>query len=254
MADIHNYAFIDGNYLRRAYEDTMRKFFPDANGSNIELVMIKHYLQASKVFYYDSVDTDAPDAVWRAAAMESISAIDGFHVRKGTISKKGKQKQVDVQLAVDALTHAFNKNFWHVSLIAGDLDFKPLVDALIQLGIHVHVYYESYSGAKPLYLAADVGIPMSIVDFYNWSSQDYRLSRPRPQDTHNAELPGGANSVVKVGTWKDRPVQLLHYGQDNSYVLFAPPHHSQAQRWLAFSDKDRLLLYFKLVHGDIVWN
>ena len=73
--DIHNYAFIDGNYLRRAYEDTMRKCFADVSGSNINHLAIKTSLSASKVFYYDSVDDDKDDAETRKTSLAAISAL-----------------------------------------------------------------------------------------------------------------------------------------------------------------------------------
>jgi uncharacterized LabA/DUF88 family protein len=60
----------------------------------------------------------------------AIRSLPGFHVRLGTLSGTGKrlrQKEVDVQLAVDMLTQAFAKNMNRATLIAGDLDFRPVV-------------------------------------------------------------------------------------------------------------------------------
>lgn len=146
-------------YLRYAYESTMKRFArEDVSHTSLNLETVKDALRASKVFYYDAVDDEAEDVDARRAYLEHIQSLDGFHVREGTVrksKKRGKdkeneensdheterkqQKRVDVQLAVECLMHAYTKNMWHASLIAGDLDFEPLVTALINLGTHVHV-------------------------------------------------------------------------------------------------------------------
>ena len=77
-------------------------------------------------------DEDAADFAIREKAQRdefnSIRSLAGFHVIEGTLSAK-RQKEVDVALAVDMLTHAFNHNMGWAHLIAGDLDFRPLVQA-----------------------------------------------------------------------------------------------------------------------------
>jgi len=194
-----NYAFIDANYLRRAYEDSMRRLLADASWVNIDFVSIKRSLNASKVFYYDAVDEDAADVTERVTRLDAIAALDGFHVRQGTISPKKTQKQVDVQLAVDALLHAFNKNIWHASLIAGDLYFKPLVDALINLGVHVHVFYDPHSAAKRLHRVADIGVPVTLKTFWDWSAVEYQEIHTVPRITRNENdnHPGGIHMVMR---------------------------------------------------------
>ena len=110
---VQNYAFIDGNYMRRAYEDTLRQILPEADHGNLDYGRLKMHVGASKVFFYDAVDDSASNAGDRREHLERIRSLEGFHVREGTLSSdKKRQKQVDVQLAVDCLTHAFNKNFW----------------------------------------------------------------------------------------------------------------------------------------------
>jgi hypothetical protein len=206
--DTRNYAFVDGNYVRRAYEDSLRPLFPDISHQHLDLTLLKAALQASKVFYYDAVDDDAPDAESRRDYLDLVSGLDGFHVRQGTLSHvKKRQKQVDVRLAVDALTHAFNKNVWHVTLVAGDLDFKPLVDALVNLGIHVHVHYEARSAAKNLYRAADVAVPIKIRDFFNWSTAEFRDSHSLPV-VKDGQILHGSSTILKEGMWQNRTVTL----------------------------------------------
>jgi uncharacterized LabA/DUF88 family protein len=126
MPDLSNYIFIDGNYLRRAYEDSMRTFFADVSLDHLAFPVMVRELGASKAFYYDVVDMDAPDSEKRREFLDRLNSYDGFHVREGSLGRdKKKQKQVDIALAVECLTHAFHKNVWHVNLLTGDLDFKP---------------------------------------------------------------------------------------------------------------------------------
>ncbi len=97
--------------------------------------------------------------------------------------KKLRQKKVDVLLAVEALDHAFRGNMSRAYLIAGDLDFAPLVDSLIRLGTYVHALYSKKSAAKGLYAAADFGQPITFNEAHRWSTPDFRQRHPIPVAT-----------------------------------------------------------------------
>jgi uncharacterized LabA/DUF88 family protein len=251
-----NYLFIDGNYLRRAYEDTMRQLFPqaDVNQRNIHFPEIKRLTNASKVFYYDAVDEDASDKDDRRAFLDHLNALDGFHIREGTLSRdKKRQKQVDVALAVECLTHAFNKNIWHVTLLAGDLDFKPLVDALINGGIHVHVMYEPKSGNRRLYRAADVGQPIRLIDFWGWSIEGgFNAKYPPPTVAMNDDNHQGTH-LVKQGSWNGRTIQFWRNQDEGSFRMFAPREAHNPPFRVALSDAQRLEKYFELAYGSVEW-
>jgi uncharacterized LabA/DUF88 family protein len=256
MADIQNYLFIDGNYLARAYEAAMRTFFPNASYIDLDLTKLKAAVSASKVFFYDAIDEDLPDAAERRTRLEAISSLDGFHVREGSVSKRKKrkqQKQVDVRLAVECLTHAFNKNFWHVTLVAGDLDFKPLVDALVNLGIHVHVYYEKSSGNRVLFRAADAGQLMTLEDFWNWSCDDFRATNPLPSVRDNV-TPSG--NQIRTGTWSGRTIHLFELvpPSQHYFAIWVGSHGKSKQFRVAHPDRARLEEYFALRFGTIEWN
>ncbi len=250
---IQNYVFIDGNYLRRAYEDCMRQFFVDVDHTTIDFAAIKHAVGASKAFFYDSVDDDAPDAAARRARLEFISSLDGFHVREGTLSRdKKRQKQVDVQLAVECLTHAFNKNVWHVTIVAGDLDFKPLVDSLVNIGVHVHVVYEKRSGARRLYRAADVAMAVDLKQFWEWSVPAFRREHPIPDELRN--VGAGGEFLLKQGKWQERGVKLFEDRTKGEHLLHIQATADDYSRQLRFNDLPRLEKYFELMYGGIEWN
>lgn len=104
-----------------------------------------------KVFYYDALPSkhnkeseqefnDRRDAV--ISFHDQLGSLDRFHVYEGDTRKspsvrKQEQKKVDVMIAVDMLTHAFRRNMQQATLLTGDLDFKPLLDALVQDGMFV---------------------------------------------------------------------------------------------------------------------
>ena len=111
------YLFVDGNYLRKAYEKTMTSFFGSAPPIEYRQ-LIGLGANHQRAFYYDAVDYEprpgeTPDQTEariaeRVTLHRQINAIPNFHVREGYVStgrrvSKREQKAVDVQLAVDAL-------------------------------------------------------------------------------------------------------------------------------------------------------
>lgn len=62
----------------------------------------------------------------------------GFRLQKGHLID-GKQKEVDVSIAVDMLTHAIADNYDVAILISGDRDFIPAIHAVQNLGKRVEV-------------------------------------------------------------------------------------------------------------------
>jgi uncharacterized LabA/DUF88 family protein len=255
MSDIQNYVFIDGNYLRRAYEDSMRTFFQDVHHSDLDLSAVKKGVGASKAFYYDAIDERAADADTRKQYLDEIRSLDGFHVRQGTITgeaRKKRQKGVDVQLAVECLTHAHNKNVWHVTLVAGDLDFEPLVTALVNVGTHVHVLFERKSAARALYHAADVAYEITLRMFWEWSKTSFRKRHPIPYFDNtrhgSGSRPGDIETIPAQGVWKGRPVWLCT-APASTWMLHFPEHEDESSMTFRFHDRERLEQFFLLEHG-----
>lgn len=253
MESANNYLFIDANYLRRAYEDTLRRFFSDVSAQNLDLTIVKRWVSASKAFYYDAIDEADPSAEARQEHLDTIRGLPGFHVRQGTITGRARrQKRVDVQLAVDCLMHAYNKNFWHVTLIAGDLDFEPLVTALVAVGAHVHVYYESRSAAKGLYRAADVAEPLTIDTFWDWSERSWQDAHPRPFARGNDVAPVGAACVAR-GRWGTRPAELYELPGGGSFTVYFPATGHVASESLTYGRREDLLTYAQLRYSGLQW-
>lgn len=55
---------------------------------------------------------------------------------------------MDVDVAVDAMQQAFQRNMDHMILFSGDGDFCPLVEAVQAMGVYVTVISQEYAGGR----------------------------------------------------------------------------------------------------------
>lgn len=259
-----SYVFVDGAYFRKVADEFIGEMF--SVPAEIDFRSLRGVgPNVERVFYYDCLNDIRKDGEADAdfekrvevqqATFDSIQSQEGFHVRLGSLSgarKKLRQKKVDVLLAVEALDHAFRGNMSRAYLIAGDLDFAPLVDSLIRLGTYVHVLYSKKSAAKGLYAAADFGQPITFNEAYNWSTPDFRQRHPVPLATANAPLPAGASRTqVKSGDVNGSSISL--YRAADEYLLYSPKF-DRYSLLIRFPDLDFLEKYFGLVYGPIAWN
>jgi uncharacterized LabA/DUF88 family protein len=157
------YLFIDGGCLRATIqaisksvcgnEDRIRPLFPSIGAG------------FRKSYFYDAIPAQehGEDLASYERRVETahgdfdrIRSLDRFHVALGEIKgRKGnrRQKQVDVRLAVDMLSHAFRGNFAEATLLAGDDDFIPLVEALVREGVEVTIWHPSQASEQLLAVA-----------------------------------------------------------------------------------------------------
>ena len=172
------YLFIDGGCLRRIMQNFSDKFL---DGRELELNYRYVKSSYSKVFYYDAVhvkrqeESDADYEVRiqpRISELQAIRMLDGYHVYEGDVRRRRKrgneQKKVDVMIAVDMLMHSFRKNMHQASLLTNDLDFKPLIDALVQDGMNVELIYENGWVNDELVSAADKKTPLLPTRISHW--------------------------------------------------------------------------------------
>lgn len=167
-----HYLFVDGGSLRGRLKNWSEKYFGDAI-LDIDFGKVKG--EFTKVFYYDAlpvrekneteVDYNARIAP-NKAVLDSAAAIDGVHVYEGDARRRRRrgleQKKVDVMLTVDMLTHSFRKNMHQATLLTGDNDFKPLVDALVQDGMFVTLWFPTGETSAELIQAADARRPLNM--------------------------------------------------------------------------------------------
>ncbi|MBD2039090.1 NYN domain-containing protein [Microcoleus sp. FACHB-672] len=264
------YLFIDGGYFKKTCIEKVQKWVenePLTTFSPIDLIdftAVKNSFQAKKVFYYDCLDevpssskddTHDNDRIAKQKhSFNQINSLEGFHVRLGSLSSSGKrkrQKEVDVLLTVDMMKHAHRGNMARAILLSGDRDFKPLVNALVEMGSYVGVASEVSSTANELIWAADFQRKLTFSDYYSWLTQSLQSKYPLPQATANDVRPSEAN-LIKTGQVEGHLVELFQIG--NEFCLYLDKYLDNLSLKLTFTDSDKLELYFFLQCGHrIQW-
>jgi uncharacterized LabA/DUF88 family protein len=252
------YLFIDGAYARDVYRNAMEAVFGLAGEISVEAIVSQ--VEPFRTYYYDCLDDSKKesetkeDVQVRLNSQEEyfskLRSLKGVHLQLGTLTgaKRRRQKEVDVLLAVDMLTHGFNKNMTHAVLLSGDLDFRPVVEALVRGGIFVAVWYEKTTAAKELYWAADLGQPLDWHSIYNWSDYSFRLTHPLPRTS--SEHPTYAGVLIRSGKFEGRPAQIIRPA-NQPFTLSV--EQSDGVLWMEHDDPEVLARYFSLVHGPIEW-
>lgn len=165
-----SYLFIDAGCLRAAIERISERYFGVKDAVTVQYGMLRNSF--TKAFYYDAVPAkghDEEEHVWLSRiepqmnAINAIKSADGFHAQTGDLrGKKARQKKVDVQIAVDMLLHTVRQNMEQCTLLAGDVDFQPLLEALIREGMYVTLWHPEHAAAD-LVNAADSVRPLNVM-------------------------------------------------------------------------------------------
>ncbi len=252
------YLFVDGGCLRQMVEDAS-SLCPDFNIGCLDFSKLA--AGHNKTFYYDclparSKNQDDSEHSARTTAQEaffdSLRAIPGVHVYEGDARRRKniiQQKKVDVMIAVDMLTHSFRRNMHRAALLTADLDFKPLIDALVQDGMHTTLLYPRGKPNRELIDAADERRPLTFGSLYGWSTADFQKSHPIPRGEckPGKSIEGGLlreSWPTAMGT----TAELFEMESDGSFTLVFP---SAANRdrdyytYLNYPDRELLKLYVR---------
>lgn len=194
-----SYLFIDGGCFNAVLNNIGKDFFRDERPA-VDWSSIKK--NNRKVFYYDAIpvqNNGEDDNSYferikpRTLELANIERQKSYHVRTGDVRNRSKkrgneQKMVDVQLAVDALLMASRGLFSSFSIITGDLDFRPLVVALVDMGIEVEVMYPVGETNDELLSAADIATPLSLEVTQYWIDNIYALSNDFPTLRYTSDI------------------------------------------------------------------
>jgi hypothetical protein len=252
------YLFIDGAYLRARYREAMRGFYGQDGELDLGAVQQLCGHRIEKAFYYDCTDEKKAGETEQAFTvrkieehkfLETIQSLPGFHVYRGTLAGR-RQKEVDVALAVDMLTHAFNKNMERATLIAGDLDFRPVVEALVRLGVYVTLISVKSTVARDLQWAADQSVFWGFHELYGASSATFKSANPIPVGV-NGSLPGSLGDRLRCGCWQGKATYLHKY--DGSFALIVDQYANNMPLHITFGNREGLEKYFATVYGPIDW-
>lgn len=260
-----HYLFIDGGYLRKCLDVFRDLFGTPTPEASLEFGRIKELCRARRAFYYDCLDDrerqgDAVEARERRIKEQeqffgNIDTLSGFHVRLGSMSgqqKKARQKKVDVMLAVDMLTFGLSKNMTVATLLAGDADFVPIIEALVRAGTFTRVLFEKRSASRELYHAADARLELSVQMLHQWMSSDWRQAHHLPEQGAQDGLPVlPDNDCMREGQMSTR--KALVFFRHGKYTLYIEgAWHGQC---LVLTHQDFAVLerYATLHHGTISW-
>ena len=191
-----SYLFIDGECLNCTLQKIGARYFEGIRPVlNWKEVARGH----KKTFYYGAISVQKPGedenthsrrVTPKRSELDEIESQPSFHVRRGDARHRKRrgdeQKMVDVQLAVDALSMASRGLFESCTLITGDLDFKPLVTALVDMGLDVQLLYPKDGTTHELKAAADTADAMTIMLCRQWFREDFAKRLPsvlvKPQE------------------------------------------------------------------------
>lgn len=136
--------FIDGGYFRKVFKD----LFGD---DNIDWQKLKNLFQEIykrsltpfqadliRIYYYDGiVNEEDKEHKSQKEYLDDIRLKEKYTVRLGeAIRGKGglRQKGVDILMAIDSLTKAYENHYDVAMFILGDRDFIPLITAVKNAG------------------------------------------------------------------------------------------------------------------------
>lgn len=259
------YLFIDGGYLRGYLEDLSATIF---NDYSIELDFTSLSRGFEKTFYYDCCPPQKKAE--RKAEYEkrlenqkqffnSLKELNGYHVYEGTISgegKKARQKQVDIMIAVHMLSHTIRGNMAKTTLLAGDLDYKPLIDALIQEGMHVTLWCERRSTSQNLVYSADVRRDLNLWEIWGNTSNKFKKRFPIPQRASHGTRKSKNLRPIQTGKSKNDSRFELYYNPSEKHfrIIFNDPVNDDHFIHIDYPDRDILERCLKEEGIEIKWD
>lgn len=176
------YLFVDYGCLREALKTFSQRYFGDDTSLQFREMSLSYGYD--KIFIYDALPAQAQEESRadyearieaRMATVRRLRSLPGFHAPMGDLrGKKATQKKVDVMITVDMLLHTVRGNMSQCTLLTGDSDFQPLLEALLREGMKTTLWHPKHA-PDDLTAAADFCTLLSP-----WSLQS-GLFRPNGQ-------------------------------------------------------------------------
>ena len=259
------YLFIDGGHLRRNYSDSVRPWF--GSEGEIDFRQIKDGFLGggiARCFYYDALEDEQRDGestedfaarvAQEEAIFNKIEELDGYFVGLGSVTgqrRNRRQKKVDILLAVQALDHAVRRNMDRAILLTGDRDFEPLVQSLVQSGIHVHVAGDKKHTSAYLRRAADNFTPLSFDQYFEMTAAPLR--EKFPVAVNKTAMPPDDAELVQIGLCINKKKVLALHGRNNMYYIRGEDLLGNSITVRMKDFLDRLKLYFELQYRKVEW-
>jgi uncharacterized LabA/DUF88 family protein len=235
--------------------------------AELDFQKVNNWLGGKRTFYYDCLpaqidNENAGEYNTRCQAKEAffdrLRALPGWHVSEGTAKWKKKrgstQKEVDILIAVDMLTHAYRKNMDQIIFVAGDLDFRPLVDAIVHEGMFISLRYGRDSVAKYLKDSADMAMEIDPFVLFGMCTRSFQGRFGLPERSWSRQPPTG--DVLELGYCRGELAARLHEaGNFFSQHTICQLAEREDNSRLHYRDTDvrRLKRIYESCHGPIEW-
>ena len=256
-----SYLFVDGGYLRKVAEKFGSEFF------GVDELPINHAVlgnRFTKCFYYDCLPAQRGNEALQAyearvseqrARLSTIRSLRGWHVVEGVMvgtGSRARQKQVDIHIAVDLLTHSYGKNMHKAAFIAGDQDFKPVVEAVVRDGMFIEIWYERSSASADLLDAADDRRELNVYSFYGFVDPRFKNTHPLPTRSHSLLPVPATAKPERTGECAQGTATL--YSNNGGYILVRrPPDGTSQPLHMPHADDELLERVSVSIDGEIVW-
>lgn len=262
------YLFIDGGYLRCQLSKLSAVYFGGQElFKHIALDLFLKNNGYRKCFYYDCLPgknhSDKSEEydksrVKKQTELDWLSEFPGVHVSTGVVVSQGKnkrQKQVDVQIAVDMLSHAHRRNMTYATLLTGDLDFKPLIKALVFDGIFVELWCAKKNTSKELILAADAKLDFDIRNLISMLTHEFKSVNPLPAEKNGLQENRNIQPLKSGQTVTGKDIFLYEKNKETvlEYELVVNLVGNR-QRKYVFRDIAILEAYFKECAEEFCWS
>ena len=161
--------FIDGSNLYNGMRENVHNTRVSLNELIKQLMCDRHLVRA---YYYNAPLTDDYDSELREGQgrfFESLRRIPYVTVRLGRLHRRPDgtlvEKGIDVAIAVESLSLAFDDAYDTALLVSGDGDYVELVEAIKRRGKHVECAMFKNQSAGVLLEHADVFRPLDELDW-----------------------------------------------------------------------------------------
>lgn len=206
------YLFIDGGFVDALISRTATTYGIDLSSPPKYEIMRHGFARA---FYYDALPTqkeDETEAAFNAKLdaklrkFDLINRTQFMHVRAGTTRSRSpkkalQQKGVDILLAIDVFKHAARNNISEAHIMATDLDFFPLFEAIRDTPVSTYLHCFTEETSEELMSLADVVKPTTPVTVLKW----YQLDPQKFIKSHAGAQPA---TIFKQGTCNGGPFYI----------------------------------------------
>lgn len=221
-----SYLFVDGNYLLQIANSFCERNLPNKKAIDI-LDFSKIATDNERSFFFDALPDENHPAYTQKKEQKdklfnAINLTPNFRVVSGLSRQSGKQKRlrqkgVDTLLAITAYQHAVSGNMDIATIVAGDLDFLPLFDAISTTRVRTKLIFDPSNCSDELVYSADQIQPLTSFFLVKWMNAETNL------------ICGGVSSgsgtpseftEIKRGKLNDETVVIGKYLNKEKYVAF----------------------------------